>query len=291
MSNLESSYTKILSVLQQLNNESNFLNQRRTPKLSDIELIALVITADYLGVDSERELFRRLPDTLTERIHRTVYHRRRKRLFFYIESLRVQMVDQMTAAEDHFIIDSMPLEVCKMSRSYRSTICCESVDTSPNHGYCASQQMHFYGYKLHAVCSSTGVFKHFDLTPASVHDIHYLNDVKHLMKNCHLNGDKGYLSHQVQVDLFETSNINLQVPMRKNQSDFKVLPWVLRKTRKRIETLFSQLCDQFMIRRNYAKSFQGFASRVLSKITALTMIQSINYQQGRHINNLKVKII
>jgi len=29
------------------------------------------------------------------------------------------------------------------------------------------------------------------------------------------------------------------------------------KSRKRIEALFSQLCDQFMIRRSYAKTFEG----------------------------------
>jgi hypothetical protein len=290
MSNLESSYIKILSVLQQLNSESNFLNQIRIPKLSDIEVIALILTAEYLNIDSERDLFRRLPDRLSTRIERSVYHRRKKRLFFYIESLREQMVEQMTQGETHYIIDSMPLEVCKMSRSNRSTICSEDIKTSPNHGYCASQQMHFYGYKLHAVCSSSGVFKHFDLTPASVHDIHYLNDLKDLMSDCELNGDKGYLSHDVQVDLFESCNITLRVPMRKNQNDYKELPWIIRKTRKRIETLFSQLCDQFMIRRNYAKSFQGFATRVLAKLTALTTIQWINYLENRNINNLKIKI-
>lgn len=29
------------------------------------------------------------------------------------------------------------------------------------------------------------------------------------------------------------------------------------KSRKRIETLFSQLCDQFKVRNNYAKTFEG----------------------------------
>jgi len=62
---------------------------------------------------------------------------------------------------------------------------------------------------------------------------------------------------------------------------------ILRKNRKRIETLFFQLNDQFMIRRNYAKSFTGFASRILAKITALTTIQSINPCEENHINNLK----
>ncbi len=55
--------------------------------------------------------------------------------------------------------------------------------------------------------------------------------------------------------------------------------------------LFSQLCDQFMIRRNYAKSFNGFKTRILSKITTLTVIQYINhFLFGRNINNLKIKI-
>jgi hypothetical protein len=43
--------------------------------------------------------------------------------------------------------------------------------------------------------------------------------------------------------------------MRKNQVNYKKQAYIFRKKRKRIKTLFSQLCDQFMIRRNYAKSF------------------------------------
>lgn len=290
MSNLESSYNKILAALHQVEPKTNFLKQIRKPKLSDIELIALNLTSEYLGIDSECELFRRLPEHIKARIERSVYHRRKKRLFFYIESLRVQMAEQIIGNDNYFIIDSMPLEVCKMSRSNRSTICTESITSSPNHGYCASQQMRFYGYKLHSVCSSTGVFKSFDLTAASVHDIHYLNDVKQQINDCVLIGDKGYLSHSIQVDLFEKRNIKLEVPMRKNQFNFKQMQWPLRKARKRIETLFSQLCDQFQIRRNYAKTFAGFKSRILSKLTALTVIQWINYQEGRNINNLKTKI-
>lgn len=97
-----------------------------------------------------------------------------------------------------------------MSRAARSTICKEDMNSSPNHGYCASQKMSFYGYKLHSVCSSAGVFKSFDLTPANVHDIHYLNDVKEQLKSCYLIGDKGYLSHSIQLDLFETREIRLR---------------------------------------------------------------------------------
>ncbi len=80
--------------------------------------------------------------------------------------------------------------------------------------------------------------------------------------------------------------------MRYNQNNYKNQPYIFRKKRKRIETLCSQLCDQFMIRRNYAKSFDGFQTRVLSKITSLTTIQYINkFIFDRNISNIKISII
>ena len=78
--------------------------------------------------------------------------------------------------------------------------------------------------------------------------------------------------------------------MRHNQRDYKQLNPLLRKTRKRIETLFSQLCDQFIVRRNYAKSFQGLTSRVLSNLATLTLIHWLNRRDGNHINNIKIVI-
>ena len=104
-------------------------------------------------------------------------------------------------------------------------------------------------------------------------------------------GDKGYLSKEQQLDLFETVKIKLEIPMRSNQKEYSNQPYIFRKSRKRIETLFSQLCDQFMIRRNYAKTFQGFKTRILPKITAMTIIQYINhFIFNRNLNNLKVNI-
>ena len=89
------------------------------------------------------------------------------------------------------------------------------------------------------------------------------------MSSCVLIGDKSYLSADYQLDLFASNNIKLEVPMRVNQHDYQKQPYSFRKTRKRIETLFSQLLDQFLIRRNYAKSYDGYKNRILSKIIAL----------------------
>ena len=115
-----------------------------------------------------------------------------------------------------------------------------------------------------------------DLTKASVHDVHYLKDVKELFNNCIITGDKGYISRQHQINLFETAGIQIEVPLRNNQTDQKPIIWILKKVRKRIETVFSQLCDQFMIQRIYAKSFTGFKSRILAKVTGFTILQFLN---------------
>ena len=55
----------------------------------------------------------------------------------------------------------------------------------------------------------------------SVHDIHYLKDVKVDYSNCTVIGDRGYISAQVQLDLFETANIRLEVPYRCNQPQIR----------------------------------------------------------------------
>lgn len=54
------------------------------------------------------------------------------------------------------------------------------------------------------------------------------------------------------------------------------------QSEKRIETLFSQLCDQFMIIRNYAKDTGGLFARIIGKISAITILQYINYKMENH---------
>lgn len=292
MNNFKANYNKILEVLKIITKKEQFLRQNRQPKLKDIELIAINLTSEYMSIDIECQLFRMLPEVLKDKIERSVYNRRKRKLFFAMEFLRNELCEKLIEFENYFVVDSMPLEVVKLSRSNSSKICKEDFYSSPNRGFCASQNMHFYGYKIHAICSINGIFKSFDISKASVHDIHYLKDIKNQFNNCVILGDKGYLSTEYQLDLFENKQIKLEIPMRKNQHNYNKQAYVFRKKRKRIETLFSQLCDQFMIRRNYAKSFQGFKTRVLSKLTALTIIQYINkFIFDRNINNLKINIV
>ena len=213
-------------------------------------------------------------------------------MFFFLEEVRTKLASRFLEFEDYFIVDSMPLEICKFAPHRRIKICKNEFETAPSKGFYASQNNWFYGYKLHGVCSINGIFHSLDITKAEVHDVHFLKNIKQQMSDCVLLGDRGYLSQIIQLDLFQTVNIKLETPKRVNQKDYKPQPYIFRKSRKRIETLFSQLCDQFMIRRNYAKSFEGFKTRIVAKITSLTLVQYINkFIFDRPINNIKIQII
>ena len=294
MSNIVKNYLRVLEVISSLNCELIYKSGvGRKQKMSDLEVVALSLTAEFMSIDSENSLFKQLNQAeIPNLIERSQFNKRRRKLFLFSEEIRTKLAREFLEFEDYFIVDSMPLEICKFSRHSRIKICKEEFESAPSKGFCASQNNWYFGYKLHGVCSVSGIFHSLDITKAEVHDVHFLKNIKQQMSDCVLLGDRGYLSESIQLDLFQTVKVRLETPKRSNQKDYKQQPYIFRKSRKRIENLFSQLCDQFMIRRNYAKSFEGFKTRILAKITSLTLVQYINkFIFDRPINNIKIQII
>ena len=256
MHNLYAIFAKLLNICKQIagnlvNESGNVPRRGVVPKFSDLEVVALNMASEAVGIDSESLLFAKLQEYRVEipnLISRRQYNDRRKITSSLCHAIRERMVSEMDGGEGYFCIDSKPIEVCRIARSKRCSMGKKDYKKAPGIGYCASQSMYYYGYKLHAVCGLSGVIHSFDLTKASVHDIHYLKDVKVDYSNCTVIGDRGYI---------------------------------------RIETLFSQLCDQFMIIRNYAKDTDGLFARIIGKISALTILQYINYKNGRPIGRVK----
>ena len=295
MHNLYAIFAKLLNICKQIagnlvNESGNVPRRGVVPKFSDLEVVALNMASEAVGIDSESLLFAKLQEYRVEipnLISRRQYNDRRKITSSLCNAIRERMVSEMDGGEEYFCIDSKPIEVCRIARSKRCSMGKKDFRKAPGVGYCASQSMYYYGYKLHAVCGLSGVIHSFDLTKASVHDIHYLKDMKVDYSNCTVIGDRGYISAQVQLDLFETANIRLEVPYRCNQKEWKSTFPAFAKARKRIETLFSQLCDQFMIIRNYAKDTDGLFARIIGKISALTILQYINYKNEKPIGRVK----
>ena len=296
MHNLKTNFDKFFNITKsvfkdRLNQADNFYFYPNKPKQSDCEIIALSVTGESIGIDSENYFWGKLKsdhkNDFPRLIDRSNFNRRRKHLHPFIEQLNQSLADRLNESEDVYLVDSIPVPVCQMAREKRSKICKESFDTSPDKGYSAVSKSYYYGYKLHLVTSVRGVFQSMDITKASVHDVHYLSEVKKSgLSMCTLIADKGYLSSTYQLDLFNSCQVKLQTPKRANQ-ERQSYPAIFKRMRKRIETLFAQLCDQFMLKRNYAKTILGLSVRILSKITAVTLLQYINSKNDKPINHLK----
>ena len=297
MHNLKTNFDKISDITKlffqgSLNADGNYYFYPNKPKMSDCEVIALSILCESIGIDSENYLFGKLKSDhyqdFPNLIHRSRFNRRRKRLGDLIARLNCKISSFLNEGENIYLVDSIPIPICKIARERSYKICKEDFETAPDKGYSAVSQSWYIGYKLHLATSLKGVFSSMDLTKDSVHDIHYLNEVKHSgITYCTLIGDKGYISEPIQLDLFNTRRIKLETPMRSNQHDKEPFPFIFKKSRKRIETLFSQLCDQHMLKRNYAKTKTGLAIRILCKISSVTMLQYINFMNKKPLNHLK----
>jgi hypothetical protein len=291
MNNLVQNYKIILEKLTKNCSNIEYFSQIRKPKLSNLELVAINLTAEYISYNSELQLFRAIKGTeLENKIERSVYNKRRRKLVGYTEKIRQSLSQKFAHLSNLFIVDSAPLQICKNSRAKRSNICA-TYETQPAFGYCAAQHAHYFGYKLHLVCDQNAIVHSFDFAPANVHDVNYLKDLKYNLKNCELIGDRAYISADYQADLFHSSRIKLSVPMRSNAINQTEFSPVKKRKRKRIETLISQLNGQFAMNINLAKTLQGLITRISSKITALTMIQFLNlFVFNRNLNNIKINI-
>ncbi len=201
MHNLYAIFTNFLEICKQfseklVNEHGNIPRRGVVPRFSDLEVVALNLTAEALSIDSENCLFHKLKEyrsSFTNLISQRQYNDRRKTTASLCESIRKNVAASIDGGENMFCIDSKPIEVCRIARAQRCRMG-KDFETSPSYGYCASQNSYYYGYKLHAVCGLSGVIHSYDLTKASVHDINYLNDVKLEYHDCSIFGDRGYIS-------------------------------------------------------------------------------------------------
>lgn len=264
----------------------------RKPKCTDIDIVSLAMTAEALSLDSENLLFSKLhsdyPALARLLPDRTNYNRRRRRLHLLIDQVSTQISTSISNSSATFIIDAMPIPICRNARAGGLKIMREPNALPPKTGYSAIDKQYYYGYKIHLLTTENGLIQNFVITGANAHDVTMVRSLVDAdIQDAKLIGDKGYIGKQLQLELWQERQIQLVTPMRTNQNHNTLWNWSMRAKRKRIETTFSQFCDQFMFKRNYAKTFDGFFSRVISKIAACSVLQLLNHLSGKPINHLK----
>lgn len=275
------------------------------PKLSDREIIALAVSAEALGVDSELQLFAHLrdyPELLPHRCSRQRFNARRRGLAQLIDRCLRKVSEALDLDGEHLVVDSMPIPTASVKRERRSRACRrpEFDAYCADKAYHASSGTYVLGYKLHLTATTSGVYAEHVVRPASYHDARVLaelpeargdgalpDEIAERYRGRHLLADRGYDARQLRLDFAEQFDATLAAIMRANHGDWAPYdPW-LRRMRRYIETVFSQLCDEVAMKVNRAKRFAGLNVRVSTKLLTRTIKQWVNYQTGRPLNQTK----
>ncbi len=253
------------------------------PLFSDSEVITLSLAQHWLGFSEEREFLRRMRNDCLPLFPRLVsqsqFNRRARSLCWLINALRQHLVEQMGIAEAPCqIIDGTPVQVRHWRRFGKGHLLLPEAAL----GYCATKKETFYGLRLLALTTLDGIILEWDLFAANTDE---REAAQNLLDNCRdlfVLGDKGFLDQRRQSVLQEDQGLLLVTPKRKNQHKQNPPAWdaLMNRTRRMIETTFAQAKGTFGLEKPRARSVWGILSRVIAKITGLTIAAKHNREQG-----------
>ncbi len=146
MHDLTVNFLKMLQITnttlgKDINQDGNLHFYPRKPKLSDTEIIALSLSQECLGIDSENWFLAKLKsdyrNDFPNMVHITNYNKRRKRLTAWTEQVNRGLSKVLNEGEDVFMVDSVPVPVCKLARERQLRACKRDFETAPDKGYSA----------------------------------------------------------------------------------------------------------------------------------------------------------
>ena len=179
------------------------------------------------------------------------------------------------AASPYRIADSFPLPVCKFGRAkYAKAFRMEGAA----YGKYPSKKETYYGYKVHALVTLEGFVTQFEVIPANIDDRPPVFDLAGRAGNIIILGDKGYTEKEFHSQLSMENKTMCVLKRRSGKKDWPVhFRRLVFKTRRRIETTFSQLSGQLNAENVLAKSFHGLCTRLINKILGYNLCIAINY--------------
>ncbi len=255
----------------------------RKPVFSDSEVITLSLAQHWLGVPDERALLRFVRNDFLPLFPRLVsqgqFNRRARNLCWLINALRQHLVERMgIAGAPCQLIDGTPIHLRHWRRFGQGHLLLPEAAL----GYCASKKETFYGFRLLALTTLDGIVVAWDLFAANLDE---REAAQYLLDKCRtlsVLGDKGFLDRERQAILEEDRGLLLLTPRRKNQTEQNPPAWdaLMNRARRLIETTFAQAKGTFGLERPGARSVWGTLSRVIAKITGLTLAARYNREQG-----------
>lgn len=260
---------------------------------TDGELITLTIAAELLGLDAETRFLADVRRNHAARFpllpERSRYNRRRRQLVEVTNRIRGAITARLwrileAEGRDLAVIDSVPVPVV----GYHHAAGDHRWWGEADFGRVPSKKQHVYGCKLHLLIARCGRILDFALAPANHADGTRTAQLLEDKAGLTVLGDKGYLNGPLQEQPAARHAPTLLTPKRRNQREQlpEALTQAINHFRQIIETVNSQLVEQFRLQRNRAKSVSGLCARVQAKLAAHTLGLYLNHLHGRPLRAL-----
>lgn len=243
------------------------------PKMDAAEIMTVsVVAARYFNNNLERALLVMKQTGYIPARRCLSVSRFNRQLHRYADFLEfsLQTLMELAMSGEAFIIDSIPVPVCKRVRARR----CRKVRGRAFCGYCAAKKEKFFGWRLHLICNPAGLPVAFELLPGAYHDLTPIYEITAgLPQGAALYGDKGY--NYLEGEAFLATEGLRLIPIRKK--NMQRHDWAdefdLRLYRKGIETVNSQL-ESMGLERLRARTNDGFDIKVHASLIALWHTQT-----------------
>ena len=234
-------------------------------QMSDAEVLTVaILAAKYFNNHHERALYALSGmGYLSGHLSISRFNRRVHQLSAWLAQL-LSSIAELGRTGQVYIIDSMPLPVCRRCRAGR----CRKVQGA---GYCAAKKEKIYGYRLHLVCTTDGRPVAFEIWPACFDDrVPVPTLLAELPEGSRMAADKGYVSAPLREQILNVCQVTLiaahRANMTPNPPDEAAF---IRQNRRRIETLNSQL-EAMGLQHLHARTVDGFFIKVHATLFAVT---------------------
>lgn len=259
------------------------------PLFADSEVLTLSVAQHWLGfsADNEREFLRFIRNNhlclFPRLVCQSQFNRRTRNLCWILNRMRRDIVEQMgLLGADYRLIDGTPIHV-RHWRRYGNQGKGHLLLPEAALGHCAAKKETFYGYRLVLLTTIDGIPTDWGLVSANTDERDGALDILWDYQNITALGDKGFLDAERQLQLLEERGILLLTPKRCNQKDANPEGWdrFLNRLRRVIETTFSQAKGRFGLEKPCARSVWGVLSRLIAKMTGLTIAACQNKKNGK----------
>jgi hypothetical protein len=252
-----------------------------TPKLSDSEVLTIEIVGEFLGLDTDKELYRYFRRHYAQwfpalvEIHRTTFCRQAANLWKIKEALWQELLSFTPHNSAFAICDSLPLPACLFARAYR----CRRFRGEAAFGKDTLLKQTFYGFRVHLRVCWPGLITRFSVAPANAHELSVLPEITEGTSGL-IVGDRNYHSPHTKEELWRMG-VELLAPYSSKKRDpAPTKSAYLSRLRYRIDTVFSQLTQRYSVKRVWARDLWHLTGRLLRKILSHTVAFLLNYRAG-----------